>query len=89
MVDDSKNTLGKVAYRKPFNAELDFEAIGGAQACLQCGTPLGSDRFRSEIERAPGVKVGYRRCGRPKKVAENPTGGGQKQVGRVIRNLTP
>jgi putative transposase len=34
---------------------------------VQTGTPLGNTRFRAQIERALGVKVGYSARGRPKK----------------------
>jgi hypothetical protein len=34
---------------------------------LQTGTPLGSQKFKDEIEELLGMKVGYTRQGRPQK----------------------
>jgi hypothetical protein len=39
---------------------------------LQTGTPLGKDRFRDQIEKVLGARVGYSKRGRPKKLAEDP-----------------
>jgi len=62
----------EAVYRGLFETQLDAEAIGDVRACLQTGTPLGNDRFRAQIEQALGVKVGYSRRGRPRKLAAEP-----------------
>ena len=57
-------------YRELIEQALDPTTVQEIRACLQTGTPLGNDRFRDEIERALGVKVGYASRGRPKKVSD-------------------
>lgn len=58
------------AYRDLLAAEIDPEILRDVRACLQSGTPLGNDRFRSQIEQALGVNVGQSTRGRPRKPAE-------------------
>ena len=58
-------------YRELIEQALDPTTVQEIRACLQTGTPLGNDRFRDEIERALGVKVGYASRGRPKKVRDD------------------
>jgi len=64
-------------YRELIEQALDPATVKEIRACLQTGTPLGNDRFRDEIERALGVKVGYASRGRPRKVRDEmgPLGG--------------
>lgn len=53
-------------YRESFKEVLDKELIDDIRASVQTGTPLGNDRFKSEVERLLGVKVGQVQRGRPK-----------------------
>jgi putative transposase len=55
------------AYRGLFDTPLDEDEIGLLRAALQTGTPLGSDKFRSQIEAVSGRKVGFLGRGRPNK----------------------
>ena len=53
-------------YRALFDIVLDADCMARIRAAWQTGTPLGSDRFRAQIEQALGCKVGHDRRGRPK-----------------------
>lgn len=53
-------------YRAGFKEVLDEQLINEIRASVQTGTPLGNDRFKTEIEQLLGVKVGQSRRGRPK-----------------------
>ncbi len=53
-------------YRKMFVHDLNSELLSDVRNCLQSGTPIGNERFRSEIETALNVKVGQKRRGRPR-----------------------
>ena len=53
------------AYRGLFDAPLGAEEMALQRSALQTGTPLGNDRFRSQIEAVSGRKVGFLRRGRP------------------------
>ena len=55
------------AYRDLFKLVLDENLIKEICSSLQTGTPLGSQKFKDEIEELLGLKVGYTRQGRPKK----------------------
>jgi len=55
------------AYRDLFKLVLDENLIKEIGSSLQTGTPLGSQKFKDEIEELLGLKVGYTRQGRPKK----------------------
>jgi putative transposase len=57
------------AYRKLFDRCEDIEGLERFRAALQTGTPLGDDEFKREVEATLGVKVGFARRGRPRKVA--------------------
>lgn len=65
---DEKQRL--TAYRRLFKGHLQEADLGEVRACLQTGTPMGNDRFRTEIESVLGVKVGQSRRGRPRKNTE-------------------
>ena len=54
-------------YREGFNERLGSETIDTIRASVQTGTPLGGERFRTEIEALLGMKVGHARRGRPPK----------------------
>jgi putative transposase len=54
-------------YRESFKEVLDGELINEIRTSVQTGTPLGNERFKSEIEKLLGVKVGQARRGRPSK----------------------
>ena len=45
-------------YRESFKEVLDDTMINDIRASVQTGTPLGNDRFKAEVERLLGVKVG-------------------------------
>ena len=62
----------QTAYRDLFSTQLDPDTLTAVRSCLQTGTPLGNDRFRTQIEQALGVKVGYSARGRPKKPPAEP-----------------
>jgi len=55
------------AYRSLFRAELDDEKLDVIRKCVNRGLPLGTDRFRAEIESALGIKFAAETRGRPKK----------------------
>ena len=57
-------------YRESFKEVLDGELINEIRASVQTGTPLGNERFKAEIEKLLGVKVGQARRGRPSKGGE-------------------
>jgi len=61
------DTRRREAYRGLFRGHIDGQDLEGIRTCLQTGTPLGNDRFRTQIEQALNVKVGQSRRGRPKK----------------------
>jgi putative transposase len=61
----------RAAYRALFRGYVEDPDMEDIRACLQTGTPLGNDRFRTEIERTLQVKVGQATRGRPKKVGRN------------------
>jgi len=65
-------------YRALFAAHLDPDLIRDVRACLQTGTPLGNDRFRTQIERPLGVKVGYSARGRPKQPPKHTPSGDEQ-----------
>jgi hypothetical protein len=54
-------------YRALFRHPLDDEKFHELRSSLQTGTPLGTDRFREEIEKALKIKAGYARRERPRK----------------------
>jgi putative transposase len=54
------------AYKALFKDRLSENLITEIRQTTQTGTPLGSEKFRKEIEELLGVKVGYSRRGRPK-----------------------
>ncbi len=45
---------------------LSDNLITEIRQTTQTGTPLGSERFRQQIEELLGVKTGYSKRGRPK-----------------------
>ncbi|MDJ0872811.1 MAG: transposase [Gammaproteobacteria bacterium] len=53
------------AYRDLCRHRLDEEQVRDIRAAWQTGTPLGNDRFRSQLERTLKQKVGQARRGRP------------------------
>lgn len=53
------------AYRGQFRNPLGDELLGSVRAAYRSGTPLGNDRFRGEVEKILGVRVGVSRRGRP------------------------
>lgn len=52
-------------YRELFRQALAPEQVHDIRATVQTGTPLGNDRFREQVERTLGSKVGHARRGRP------------------------
>ncbi|MFW2439851.1 MAG: transposase [Arenicellales bacterium] len=57
-----------VCYRESFREVIDSELINEIRVSTQSGTPLGNERFKSEIEALLNVKVGQARRGRPGKM---------------------
>ncbi len=55
-------------YRESFKEVIDEKLIDEIRASVQTGTPMGSERFKNEIEKLLGVKVGQSRRGRPSRV---------------------
>ena len=56
----------QVHYRELFKIELDPDLIGKIRSTAQFSMPLGSDRFKSQIEMALGRKIGQSKRGRPR-----------------------
>jgi putative transposase len=61
----------QAAYRRLLADDLEQTAVEQVRACLQTGTPFGNDRFREQIQRTLGRKVGYSKRGRPVKSADD------------------
>lgn len=59
--------LRQEAYRKLFVDAIELSDLEGLRGCLQSGTPLGDERFHSQIEQVLQMRVGYMRRGRPSK----------------------
>ena len=59
------------AYQSLFAEQVDEKLVEELRACVQTGTPFGNDRFREQIERTLGRKVGYSRRGRPRRPGDN------------------
>ena len=55
------------AYRELFSTELEKGMIHDIQRASTFSTPLGSSRFREQVERALGRNLGYAKRGRPVK----------------------
>ena len=53
-------------YRELFKIALDDDLLGNIRLTTQFSMPLGSDRFKSQIETAVGRKIGLSKRGRPK-----------------------
>ena len=53
-------------YRGLFQEIMSEGMINEIMASVQTGTPLGNEKFKSEIEGLLGMKVGYNRRGRSK-----------------------
>jgi putative transposase len=60
-VDESERRAG---YRALFRAHLDDEALDEIRKASNRSLPLGSDRFREQVEAALGRRVGLRQRGR-------------------------
>ena len=59
-------TQRQVAYKDLFKTPLSDNLITEIRQTTQTGTPLGSDKFRGQIEDLLGEKIGYSKRGRPK-----------------------
>jgi hypothetical protein len=66
-----------VAYRALFRAHLDEEALDEIRKASSRGLPLGSERFREQVEAALGRRVGLRPRGRREAEPTNPVLPGQ------------
>lgn len=55
------------AYKNLFMEQLTSDVVSQIQKTTQTGTPLGSEKFKAQIEDLLGVKVGYASRGRPRK----------------------
>jgi len=68
----------QAAYRDLCESQVDPDLLGAVRSCLQTGTPLGSEHFKSQVEQILGFRVGYSARGRPRKpVTEGPAEAGQ------------
>lgn len=56
------------AYRELFKAALDHESLQLIRAATHYCQPVGSERFRREIESQYGIKAGRMNRGRPRKI---------------------
>jgi putative transposase len=59
-----------LAYRELFRAHLDGQEIHLIRRAIYYCQPVGDDRFRQQIERRYGVRLGQMRRGRPRKKHE-------------------
>ena len=66
------------AYRRLFSDQVDQKLVDELRDCLQTGTPFGNDRFREQIERTLGRKVGYSRRGRPRRPGADEDGSNKR-----------
>lgn len=57
-------------YRDLFLEHLDEQTLKDIRNCAQTGTPLGNNKFRSQIEKKLRIKVGYNTRGRPRKLKD-------------------
>ena len=55
-------------YRDLFLEYLDEKVLTDIRNCAQTGTPLGNNKFKSQIESKLKTKVGYNTRGRPRKL---------------------
>ena len=56
------------AYKNLFLEHLDEKILSNIRNCAQSGTPLGNNKFKTQIENKLKIKVGYNTRGRPKKI---------------------
>ncbi len=61
----SSSTLRSAAYSALFSSRIPQQDITQIQKSIKYNYPLGSDRFRQQIEIALNKSVGYSRLGRP------------------------
>jgi len=59
-------SVRKLAYRNLFKTDLDITVLDDFRACLQSGTPLGSEKFKDKIESVLKTSVGQVKRGRPR-----------------------
>jgi len=57
--------LRQLAYQGLFKETLSDNIMNEIEQTTQTGTPLGSEKFKKEIESLLGVKTGYAKRGRP------------------------
>jgi len=58
-------------YRKLFYTALGRDKIHAIRSAAQFSTPLGNNRFKAQIEKATGQKVGQQKLGRPFKTTSD------------------
>ena len=63
----STGELRRYAYRALFRNALGEVQLHAIRSSLQTGTPLGSDRFRTQVEAVLGRRVGQAKRGRPRR----------------------
>lgn len=61
----------RAAYRALFRAHLDDEALDEIRKATSRGLPVGSDRFREQVEAALGRRIGLRPRGRREAESSN------------------
>lgn len=54
-------------YQESFKELIDSSLINDIRDSVQTGTPLGNEKFKEQIEKLLGLKVGHSHRGRPKK----------------------
>jgi putative transposase len=64
----NEGALRQYAYRELFKISLSEEDLHGIQKAAYSCLPLGSDRFREQIEQELGSTMGYMKRGRPRVV---------------------
>ena len=67
---DKDQALRCEAYRDMFKTDLNGNELHEIRNATQFSMPLGNNRFKEEIERVIGYRLGYANRGRPK-VSEN------------------
>jgi len=64
------NALRQLVYQGLFKEALSDNIMNEIEQTTQTGTPLGSEKFKKEIESLLGVKTGYAKRGRPLNLAD-------------------
>lgn len=63
------------AYRELFRHQIDDTELQAIRSAANLCVPLGSDRFKQQVERRLKQRISYRPRGRPRKAADAEAGG--------------